>query len=76
MAKETATSDSPEFRVSVATVRGALPDFDRPLSSELRDPEVSKIELESSTPRVRGLARLLDEILLGRCVLPVTSSIR
>jgi len=33
MAKETATSDSPEFRVSVATVRGALPDFDRPLSS-------------------------------------------
>jgi predicted ATPase len=65
MARETAASESKEFRVTVATVRGALPDLDRPLSSELRDPDVNKFELESSTPRVRGLQELLDELLLG-----------
>ncbi len=65
MARETAASESKEFRVTVATVSGALPDLDRPLSSELRDPDVHKFELESSTPRVRGLQELLDELLLG-----------
>jgi predicted ATPase len=65
MAKETVASASHEFRVTVATVRGALPDLDRPLSSELRDPDVSKFEFESGTPRVRGLQELLDELLLG-----------
>jgi hypothetical protein len=65
MAKETATSESHDFRVTVATVCEALPDLDKPLLSELRDPEVNKFELEGNTPRVRGLSRLLDELLLG-----------
>jgi AAA ATPase domain len=65
MAKESATSDSQEFRVNVATMRGALPDLGSLLSSELRDPDVKKVELESSTPRVCGLEKLLDELLLG-----------
>lgn len=65
MAKQTAISERQEFRVTVATIRGALPDLDRPLSTELRDPDVSKVELEGSTTRVGALARLLDELLLG-----------
>jgi hypothetical protein len=57
--------DLPDFRVGVKTILGALPDLDRPLVSDLRDPDVKKFELESSTPRVRGLSALLDEVIAG-----------
>jgi hypothetical protein len=53
------------LRIAVATRRGALPDIDRELGTDLRDPKVKKFELESKTPRVRGLTRLLDELVLG-----------
>jgi hypothetical protein len=62
-----ATSDTRlhPLRIAVATRMGALPDIDRQLYVELRDPDVKKFELESKTPRVRGLGRLLDELVLG-----------
>lgn len=53
------------IQIAVATPFGALPDIDRELITDLRDPEVKKAELESKTPRVRGVARLLDELVLG-----------
>jgi hypothetical protein len=61
------TIDAPEhkFRIAVDTGMGAIPDIDRELDVDLRDPETKKLELESSTPRVRGLRRLLDELVLG-----------
>lgn len=65
MANEPMASDGKDFIVPVATVLGALPDLDRSLAAELRDPDTSKYELEQGTPRVRGLARLLDELILG-----------
>ena len=65
MARQTAASEGHEYRVGVKTEIGALPDLNRPLESDLRDPEVQKLELEQSTPRVRGLAALLDELVLG-----------
>jgi hypothetical protein len=55
----------PDFRIAVGTRLGAMPDIDRELSVDLRDPDVKKFELESKTPRVRGLNRLLDELVLG-----------
>lgn len=54
-----------DYRVGVETFRGALPDLGRPMVSDLRDPEVKKFELESRTPRVRGLNALLDELIVG-----------
>lgn len=54
-----------DYRVGVETFRGALPDLSRPMVSDLRDPEVKKFELESRTPRVRGLNALLDELIAG-----------
>ncbi len=54
-----------DYRVGVQTVLGALPDLNRPMVSDLRDPEVKKSELESRTPRVRGLNALLDELIVG-----------
>jgi predicted ATPase len=54
-----------DYRVGVQTVLGALPDLSRPMVSDLRDPEVKKFELESRTPRVRGLNALLDELIAG-----------
>lgn len=65
MAKESGASEGREFIVPVTTLLGALPDLNRPLVSELRDPDIQKFELEQSTPRVRGLAKLLDELILG-----------
>lgn len=61
------TSDTPDeqFRIAVETRMGALPDLDRELGVDLRDPDVKKFEIENSTPRVRGLRRLLDELILG-----------
>lgn len=60
-------SDAPEveFRIAVATQMGAIPDIDHELSVDLRDPDVKKFELETKTARVRGLNRLLDELVLG-----------
>lgn len=54
-----------EYRIGVQTILGALPDLSRPLVSDLRDPEIKKFELESRTPRVRGLSVLLDELIVG-----------
>lgn len=54
-----------DYRVAVITVVGALPDLDRPMVSDLRDPDVSKVELEQKAPRVRGLMALLDEVIVG-----------
>ncbi len=65
MAKESAPSVARDIVVPVATAIGALPDLNRPLSSDLRDPDIQKFEFEQATPRVRGLARLLDELMLG-----------
>jgi hypothetical protein len=55
----------PDYRVGVQTFLGALPDLGRAMTSDLRDPEVTKFELESRTPRVRGLNALLDELMVG-----------
>ena len=65
LAKETVALDARDFRVTVATRIGALPCLDEQLSLGLRDPDVKKLELERNTPRVRGLAALLDELILG-----------
>jgi len=61
------TSDTPDdfFRIAVETLMGSIPEIDRELNVDLRDPDVKKFELESKTPRVRGLSRLLDELVLG-----------
>lgn len=55
----------PDYRVGVQTFLGALPDLGRTMVSDLRDPDVKKFELESRTPRVRGLNALLDELMVG-----------
>jgi predicted ATPase len=54
-----------DYRIGVETFLGALPDLRRPMVSDLRDPEVKKFELESRTPRVRGLNTLIDEVIVG-----------
>jgi hypothetical protein len=54
-----------DYRVGLTTRSGAMPDLDRPLASDLRDPDVSKFELEQKAPRVRGLMALLDELICG-----------
>jgi len=63
--RQTTSTEDDQFRIAVETLLGAIPDLRRPLSVDLRDPDVKKFELESSTPRVRGLRRLLDELVLG-----------
>ena len=63
---ESRTPASPiDTRVSVKTVFGALPDLDRELALDLRDPEVSKVEREENTPRAKALTALLSEFMLG-----------
>ena len=54
-----------DARIGVGTIFGALPDLDRELTLDLRDPEVSKIERESDTPRAHALTALLSEFMLG-----------
>ncbi|RTL92694.1 hypothetical protein EJV44_17275 [Ancylobacter aquaticus] len=61
----TTNTEDDQFRIAVETVRGAIPALDRQLGVDLRDPDVKKFELESTTHRVRGLRRLLDELVLG-----------
>jgi energy-coupling factor transporter ATP-binding protein EcfA2 len=67
VALDRSTEGTPDdqFRIAVATTKGALPDLDRELALDLRDPDVKKVELEQQTPRVVGLRRLLSEIILG-----------
>ena len=62
---ETLTGHLHDYRIGVVTFRGALPKLNRPLVSDLRDPEVKKVELERKAPRVRGLMALLDEVIVG-----------
>jgi predicted ATPase len=57
--------DAVETRVTVGTIFGALLDLERPLRFDFRDPDVKKLELEDKTPRVRALAALLSELMLG-----------
>jgi predicted ATPase len=52
-------------RVNVRTIFGALPKLDQDLIFDLRDPDVKQVELETTTPRVLGLNRLLSELVLG-----------
>ena len=54
-----------QLRVAVRTALGALPSLDHDLQLVLRDPDVTKSELESRTPRAMGLRSLLSEIILG-----------
>lgn len=54
-----------QLGLAVDTNIGAMPDLNSELKTDLRDPDVKKFELETKTPRVRGLRRLLDEIVLG-----------
>ena len=63
--RQTMNTEDDQFRIAVGTRLGAMPDLSRPLVVDLRDPDVKKFELESSTPRVRGLRQLLDELVLG-----------
>jgi energy-coupling factor transporter ATP-binding protein EcfA2 len=67
VALDRSTDDTPDdqFRIAVATIKGALPDLGRDLALDLRDPDVKKAELEQQTPRVIGLRRLLSEMVLG-----------
>jgi predicted ATPase len=66
-AADRSTADTPDdkLRIAVGTTSGALPNLDRELALDIRDPEVKKAELEERTPRVNGLRRLLSEMLLG-----------
>lgn len=54
-----------KYRIGVETVFGALPSLDRSFVCDLRDPDAVNFELERKTPRVRGLAALLDEVIIG-----------
>jgi hypothetical protein len=66
-AADRSTPDTPDdkLRISVRTVVGALPNLDRYLALDIRDPDVKKAELEEHTPRVNGLRALLSEMILG-----------
>jgi hypothetical protein len=63
--RSTAETPDDQLRIAVGTVVGALPDLNRDLSLDIRDPDVKKAELEGKTPRVIGLRRLLSELILG-----------
>ncbi|WP_372089397.1 DUF3696 domain-containing protein [Tistrella mobilis] len=66
-AADRSTPDIPadRLRIAVDTENGALPVLDRELVLGIRDPDVSKVELEERTPRVNGLRSLLSELVLG-----------
>ena len=66
-AADRSTPDIPadRLRIAVDTEKGALPVLDRELVLGIRDPDVSKAELEERTPRVNGLRSLLSEMVLG-----------
>lgn len=58
-------SEYDQFRIAVRTITGAFLDLNGELNTDLRGPGVKKSELDTGTIRVRGLRRLLDEIVLG-----------
>ena len=66
-AADRSTPDTPDdnLRIAVATIVGALPNLDRDLVLDIRDPDIKKAELEERTPRVNGLRALLSEMILG-----------
>lgn len=66
-AADRSTPDTPDdqLRIAVGTELGALPQLDRDLILDIRDPDVKKAELEERTPRVNGLRALLSEMVLG-----------
>lgn len=66
-AADRSTPDTPvdQLRIAVGTEMGALPRLDRDLILGIRDPEVTKAELEERTPRVNGLRAFLSELILG-----------
>ena len=53
------------LRIAVGTEKGALPALEGDLVLDIRDPDVSKAELEDRTPRVNGLRNVLSEMMLG-----------
>ncbi|MCR8726678.1 AAA family ATPase [Frigidibacter sp. ROC022] len=63
--RSTPKTPDDQLRIAVATLRGALPALDKDLALDIRDPDVSKAELEERTPRVNGLRALLSELVLG-----------
>lgn len=63
--RSTINTPDDKLRIAVSTRLDALPDLNRELSLDIRDPEVRKAELEERTPRVNGLRRLLSEMILG-----------
>jgi len=67
VALDRSSPDTPDdkLRIAVDTENGALPDLDRELNLDIRDPDVKKVELEQNTPRANGLRRLLSELVLG-----------
>jgi hypothetical protein len=67
VALDRSTADTPDdqFRIAIATSKGALPHLDRDLSLDIRDPNEKKAELEEHTPRIDGLRKLLSEMVLG-----------
>jgi hypothetical protein len=62
---QAAAPASDTIRIAVRTRSGALPNLNREIDLDIRDPEMKKFELETHTPRVAGLRRLLDEMILG-----------
>ena len=42
-----------------------MPDLNSTLTSDLRDPDVTKVDFKRTSPRVRGLDNLLDELVVG-----------
>lgn len=63
--RSTPKTPDDQLRIAVATLRGALPALDKNLELDIRDPDVSRSELEERTPRVNGLRALLSELVLG-----------
>jgi hypothetical protein len=55
-AADRSATDTPDdkLRIAVETVIGALPDLDRELVLDIREPDIVKVELEERTPRVNG----------------------
>ena len=66
-AADRSTSDTrhEQLRVAVDTGGAALSALNRDLALEIRDPDITKAELEERTPRVNGLRSLLSEMILG-----------
>jgi hypothetical protein len=66
-AADRTAADTPDdkLRIAVATADGALPNLDRDLTLDIRDPDEKSFWREEQTARVNGLRRLLSEMVLG-----------